>query len=216
MAKYVEMNANYLKYSAFQPPMKQYLCNIIGACAAVVALSGSLPSIAEAEKPQEPLRTRVEPLRTKVHVRTSGLESRVEQETLQHGVLQSGQQQGMYRVYANIALRNTGKAIPGPLQLFYSLCFAEPETKWSACVDGKYHGLPEGIPAGELHYDAALKMRLKTRTLRVRRGQGYAEVPLTALQPEITVRVERGAKEIYKADHLLPPVAEYECKKFCP
>ncbi len=181
--------------------MKRYIVNIVGAVAAAIALYSPAAG---------------EPLRTKVHVRTSGLESRVDEETLQHGVLQSGRQQGMYRVDANITLRNGEKAIPGPLQLFYSLCFAEPGTKWSACVDGKSQRLPEGIPAGELHYDAALKMRLKTRTLRVPRGQGYVEVPLTALQPEITLRVERGTEDIYKADHLLPTVAEYECKKFCP
>lgn len=186
--------------------MKKYIHNIMNACAAAAVLYISVPDSAAAE----------EPLRTNVHVRTPGLESRVDEKTLQHGILQNGLQQGMYRVDANIALRNTGRAILGPLQLFYSLCFAEPETKWSACVDGKYQGLPEGIPAGELRYAAALKMRLRIKTLRVPRGQGYAEVPLTALQPEITVRVERGTEDIYKADHFLPPVAEYECKKFCP
>ncbi len=186
--------------------MKKYIHNLISAGAAAAVLYISAPNSARAEKP----------LQTKVHVSTAGLESRVEQETLQHGILQNGAQQGLYRVDANIALRNTGKAIPGPLYLFYSLCFAEPSTGWSSCVDGKSQRLPEGIPPSELNYDTALKMRLKTRTLRVPRGQGYAEVPLTALQPEITVRVERGTKEIYKADHLLPSVTEYECKKFCP
>jgi len=145
-----------------------------------------------------------------VHISYSGLESRLDEATLQQGVFQ-----GQYRADADIVLK-AQKAMPGPLELFYSLCFAEPGTKWSGCVDGKYIPLPEGLLAGEKRLSASLKMRGRTGTLRVPRGNGHAEVSIKQLQPEITVRVERGKEDIFKADYLLPPVAPYACRYYCP
>ena len=146
----------------------------------------------------------VERIEVSVHQSATGLESVINGTTIQHGFFRE-----IYRVDADLTLKNKD-AIPGPLTLNYSLCFTDGKS--SSCLDGKAEQLLSGLPPGELKKKLALKARRPFTEINL----AGKMVSLTKLKPKITIQLKRNQQGLYIVDHYLPPVQEYQCKKWCP
>ena len=154
--------------------------------------------VSYADKPAPQLEQRVQ-------VNVQSLESELDAAALQYGIYQ-----GRYRVDSELMVRNPGQTIPGPLLLFYSLCFSYKER--SACFDGKSEVLPS-LSQEELKREIHLKMLRPSPDIEFVQGQ---KIPLSKATPKITIALQKNGENIYQVDHLLPPVAEYQCKNTCP
>ncbi len=150
--------------------------------------------------------SRVEKIEAKVHQASPGIESIIDGATIQHGFFR-----GIYRVDADLTLRNSQDALAGPLTLTYSLCFTDGKS--SGCIDGKSEQLLSGLSKGEMRKKLPLKQRFPFKEIELETGK---KVPLSQLKPKITIQLKREGQILSVTDHYLPPVQEYKCKDYCP
>ncbi len=144
------------------------------------------------------------PTETKVHTAVQGLESKIDGETLQHGFWE-----GKYRADTHIILNNGSTKITKPINFYSSVCVQYGD--WSACLDGDFEKL-NGIPKGELRRP----LHFETRAGEELNVDGK-KVKMKNMKAKITLRLEQeDGKILYRADHFLTPIGNYDCKGKCP